>query len=124
MNAAQTDGECIRRFEVITGVEVVVHGDESRFRLARQIIEQRDAISARAVRLLESFMRDRGEFDLASIEVLPAKGTDGGDFSLRYTFVAERDLHEYGYTYFEVCFSCHEPPAVPFWPYKFTVGFH
>jgi hypothetical protein len=124
VDEAQTDRESIHRFEVMTGVDVIVHGDESRLRLARRVIDQRDAISARAVELLESFMRDRGEFDLSSIEVCAAKEPDGGDFSLSYDFTADRDPHEYGYTYFEVYFSCHEPPGEPFRPYKFTVGFH
>ena len=108
----------------VPGVEVVVYGDESRTRLARRVIEHREAISAKAVGLLESFMRDHGTFDLSSIEVFAAAMPKEGDFALRYSFAADRDPHEYGYTYFEVFFSCHEPPGEPFWPFKFTVGFH
>jgi hypothetical protein len=118
-----TDSERIRCFEVSTGVEVVVHGDESRLRLACRVIEHCETLSAQAVRLLDAFMRDRGEFDLSSIEVLGAKAPDGCDFSLRYTFVADRDPHEYDYTYFEVYFGFHEPPSQPFCPHKLTIGF-
>ena len=49
---------------------------------------------------------------------------EGGDFSLRYYFTPAADPEEYGYTYFEVVFGCHEPPRQPFHPFRFTVGFH
>ena len=123
LNDEATDNRFIR-FEAEAGVEVIVNGDQSRKQLACRVIEQREAISGQAVRLLESFMRDRGVFDLSSIEVFAGRTADGGDFSLRYTFTAERDPHEYGYTYFEVYFLCRELPPEPYWPYKFTVGFH
>jgi hypothetical protein len=117
-------GDSIRRFEVVNGVEVIVHGDEPRARLAWRVIENQEAISAQAVRLLKSFMRDSGTFDLSGIEVFAFVTPEEGDFALRYTFTADRDPHEYNYTYFEVFFICHEPPQAPFWPFKFTVGFH
>ena len=123
MDEALSDRERIRRFEVTTGVEVVVQGDESRSRLACRVIEQLETLTVQAVRTLDAFMRDRGEYDLSTIEVLAAKAADGCDFSLRFTFVADRDPHEYNYTYFEVYFGCHEPPSQPFWPHKLTVGF-
>ena len=101
MGEALSDSERIRRFEVTTGVEVVVHGDESRSQLACRVMEQREALTVQAVRALDAFMRDRGEYDLSTIEVLAAKAADGCDFSLRFTFVADRDPHGYNYTYFE-----------------------
>jgi hypothetical protein len=119
-----TTGDGFLRFEYETGVEVVVNGDESRRQLAQRVVEHMEAISGRAVRLLESFMRDRGAFKLSSVEVFAEKTPQGGDFSLWYTFISDCDPHEYGYTYFEVYFSCCEPPGEPFWPFKFTVGFH
>jgi hypothetical protein len=118
-----SDSERIRRFEVTTGVEVFVHGDDSRSRLACRVIEQREMLSAQAVRTLDAFMRHRGEYDLSTIDVLAAKAADGCDFSLRFTFVADRDPHEYNYTYFEVYYGCQEPPAPAFWPHKLTIGF-
>ena len=123
MDETLTDRERLRRFEITTGVEVIVHGDESRASLACRVIEERTALSTQAVKLLDAFMRDRGEYELSSIEVSGAKTADGSDFFLRFTFVADRDPHEYNYTYFEVYFGCHEPPSRPFWPDKLTVGF-
>ncbi len=123
MDEALTDRERIHRFEASTGVEVIVHGDESRTRLACRVIGNRPPLEARAVGLLDAFMRDRGEYELSSVEVLAAKAGDGSDFSLRFSFTAARDPHEYGYTYFEVHFGCHEPPSQPYWPHKLTVGF-
>lgn len=123
VDEAMTDDERIRRFAITSGVEVVVHGDESRSRLACRVIEQREALTALGVRTLDAFMRDRGEYDLSSVEVQAAKATDGTDFSLRFTFIAGRDPHEYNYTYFEVYFGCHEQPQSAFWPHKLVVGF-
>lgn len=120
----QPPGNTARQFEFVADVEVIVHGDESRLRLARRIIEHREVISAKAIRLLESFMRDRGTFDLSSIEVFANETIKEGDFVLRYSFIANHDPHEYGYTYFDAFFLCHEPPQEQFWPFKFTVGFH
>ena len=112
------------RFVFVPGIDVIVHGDESRMGLARRVIECQEAISAKAIRLLESFMRDCGTFNLSSIEVFAKVTAKEGDFTLRYTFTATRNPHEYGYTYFEVFFCCHEPSQEPFWPFKFTVGFY
>ena len=123
MDEAATDSERVRQFEATTGVEVVVHGDESRARLARRVVEQREALSAQAVRLLDAFMRDRGAYDLSSVEVLAAKAADGCDFSLRFTFVADRDPHEYGYTWFEVLVNEQEPPLDAYWPVGVRLGF-
>jgi hypothetical protein len=112
-------------YEDEAGVEVVVDGPVARRELARRVVAHCDSLAARAVQLLTSFMRDRGKFDLNSIEVFSTKRTeDGGDFSLRFCFTADQDPHEYGYTYFDVYFSCRDHPPEPFWPYKFTVGFH
>ena len=111
-------------FEFRSGIEVLVGGDESRTELARRIIDCREAVVAMAVRLLENFMRDRGRFGLNTIEVFPDRTADSGDFVVRFSFTADHDRDEYGYTYFEVYFNYHEPPQEPFWPFKFTVGFH
>jgi len=108
-----------------TGVEVVVDGPAARRELAQRVLAHRDALALRAMKLLKSFMRECGRFDLASIEVFAAKSSDdGGDFSLRFFFTGEGDPHEYNYTYFDVYFSCSDHPPEPFWPYKFTIGFH
>ncbi len=123
MDELPTDSQVVRRFEVTTGVDVIV-GGEACYALARRVIENRDTLSAQAVGLLTAFMRDTGEFEMSSVEVFAGRTVAGGDFSLRYSFTADRDPHEYNYTYFEVYFGCHAPPQPPFWPFKFTVGFH
>lgn len=116
------DGDRTMWYNVATGVEDVIDGGEPRRQLAERVVADLESLSKQAVRLLEDFMQDRGEFDLSSVEMLSAKSEDGSDFSLRYTFTADRDPHEYGYTYFEVYFSHHQPPGPQFWPHKFTVG--
>jgi hypothetical protein len=108
-------------------VEVLVHGNGARERLATRVVEHREEISAAALRLLSDFLKEsfRPEaFELISIEVFAAATPDGADFALTYYFTPDADPHEYGYTYFEVVFACHEPPRAPFWPFRFTVGFH
>ena len=45
-----------------------------------------------------------------------------GSYSLQSLLAGS--YYSYGYTYFEVFFFCHEQPQEPFWPFKFTVGFH
>lgn len=111
-------------YDTENGIEVVVYGGETRRSFAQRVVDKLPSISEHATRLLVSFMRDSGNFDLESVEVFLTKSNDGGDFSLRFSFTADRDEHEYGYTYFDVFFSHHEPPQPEYWPYKFTVGFH
>lgn len=111
-------------YDTDDGIEVVVGGNEARRSLAHKVVEGLTGISERAIHLLVSFMRDSGTFELGSVEVFSMKSDDGGDFSLRFSFAADRDVHEYGYTYFDVYFSHNEPPSTEFWPFKFTVGFH
>lgn len=112
------------RFEYETGIEINFEGDELRKQLAKEIIRNRETISKRAIGLLESFMRDRGVFELSAIDVFARQTSDGGDFSMQYNFTADREPDAYGYTYFEVIFGCRAPPAVRFWPFKFIVGFY
>ncbi len=111
-------------FDNKDGLQVEVYGGEARKAIAWRIIDRLEEISGRAVHLLDTFMRDRGRFELNSIEVFAAMTADGGDFLLNYVFTADRDSAEYNYTDFDVNFRCREPPQAPFWPFKFTVGFH
>lgn len=122
ISLSSRNGYC--QFDNEHGVQFVINGDESRRELVWRIIDHEEEISARAIRLLELFMRERGTFELSSIEVFASVTPKEGDFALRYTFTTEHDPAEYGYTYFDVFFICHEPPQEPFWPFKFTVGFH
>jgi hypothetical protein len=105
--------------------ELVVHGGEDRERLARRVVEQQEALSARALGLMGGFLResfDPAAFSLDSIEV--RADDSGGDVVLSYSFSPDADPHAYGYTYFDVVFAAREPPSEPFWPIRFTVGFH
>ena len=75
--------------------------------------------------MMGGFLRESFEpaaFFLDSIEVLP--GDEQADVVLRYSFWPDDDPHAYGYTYFDVVFAAREPPNEPFWPIRFTVGFH
>ncbi len=110
--------ESFIRFECETGVGVSFDAHDSRKQLVWEVIDHRESVSKRAVHLLVSFMNDSGIFELTDIEVFAAQTPEGGDFSLRYRFAADRDPLEYGYTYFEVIFGCHEPPGERFWPFK------
>ncbi len=76
-----------------------------------------------AVRLLETFLRDTGTFDLSTIKVFAGRTAEEGEFSLRFNFIADHDADKYNYAYFEVYLNCDEHPLLPFWPFKFTVGF-
>lgn len=118
------DGNRVIWYHKITQVEIVIEGDETRSQLAKRLMDELESISGQAIHLLESFMKDHGTFELSSIEVLPVKSEDGSNFSLRYTFTADHDCHEYGYTYFDVYFSQHQPLGPLFWPHKFTIEFH
>jgi hypothetical protein len=60
----------------------------------------------------------------AEFEGLAWSVVEQGDVVLRYSFWPDDDPHEYGYTYFDVVFAAREPPHEPFWPIRFTVGFH
>jgi hypothetical protein len=105
-------------------VEFVVYGNEVRQELAERLSKHCQEISGQGTKLLQAFMRDKGTFDLDSVEVFECKDNDGADFSLSYKFTADHDPNEYNYTYFEVFFAHHEPPQRPYSPVKFTVGFH
>ncbi len=112
------------QFENASREEFIAHGDASRHELLWRIIDELETVQAKATHLLESFMKDPGEFTLAVVEVLSEKSSDGVDFSLRFEFTADRDQHEYIYTYFDVFFADRQQPRPHFWPCKFTIGFH
>ena len=113
------------RFDNADGVEFIAHGDASRHELLWRVIDELETVQAKAIHLLESFMKDSGEFDLGTVTVLPEKSDDGADFFLSFGFFADRDKHEYTYTYFHVFFGdARDHPHPQFWPCKFTIGFH
>ena len=112
------------QFENADRVEFIAHGDASRHELLWRVIDQLEAAQSKATHLLESFMKDSGEFTLNSVTVFPVASSDGVDFSLRFEFEASRDRTEYTYTYFDVFFADRPDLSPPFWPSKFTIGFH
>ena len=92
--------------------------------LAIRVAKDLEAIHDQALKLLISFMKDTGTFNLDYVHVFAQKTAEYEDFFLSFSFTADRNPHEYGYTYFKVFFASHEPPQPPFWPFKFTVGFY
>jgi hypothetical protein len=107
------------------GIEVEVDGDESRRRLAQRIVDELPDRCRQATDLLLSFMKDTGRFEVNFIAVFAEQSVDAGDFSLRLSFTADEDPHEYGDTYFDVYFRYRESQKPQeFWPFKFTIGFH
>ena len=111
-------------FEDKAGLEFLARGANGRYELLLEAAAQIDALGRRGIQLLVDFMKHEGHFDLESVEMLEAPDNDGASLLLRYSFTAMADPHEFGYTYFDVAFSIHEPPLDRFWPIKFTVGFH
>jgi hypothetical protein len=111
------------QFENTDRIEFIAHGDASRHELLWRVIDELETTQSRATHLLESFMKDSGQFTLASVTVFP-EASDGVDFSLRFEFEADRSRAEYTYTYFDVFFADRPQPRPHFWPCKFTVGFH
>ena len=77
-------------------VEFIAHGSSDRYELLWKAIDDLASIQTSAVKLLESFMKDSGEFELTTVEVLEDKSDDGLDLWLRFCFVADRDPHKYG----------------------------
>ena len=76
MDEALTDSERIRRFEVTTGVEVVVHGDESRLRLACRVIEEATPSRLHRLRVMSRLMR-------MTMAILPVEAVPPSAFQLR-----------------------------------------
>jgi hypothetical protein len=111
------------QFQNATGLEFIAHGDASRYDLLWRVVDDLESVQSKAVHLLESFMKDSGEFTIVSVTV-SADASDGVDIALRFEFCADRDHHEYTYTYFDVYFADRRQPRPHFWPCKFTIGFH
>jgi hypothetical protein len=113
------------------GVELLVAGapdgvDGDRLQMARSVMENIDRVQAQAIRLLESFMKDKGSWDLDYIDFGSEAARQTCDFQVGLRFVAESDPHAYGYTFFSVCFSLQEgnpPPLNTPHPFKFIVEF-
>src|SRR3954465_13094184 len=102
------------RFENNSGIEITLHADLPRPDLARAILDNLSSISATAIHLLETFMKDRGVFEPQSVEVFELQTRETGDFVLSFSFIADHDAHKFNYTYFDVYFMCQPLPGHPF----------
>ena len=111
------------QFQNSDRVEFIAHGDARRHDLLWRVIDQLETIQAAAIQLLKSFMKDTGEFTLESVEVFAEKSECGLDFSVGFSFEADRAGDKYGYTYFEVFFADRQVPRSHFWPCQLTIGF-
>jgi hypothetical protein len=109
------NGECVA-FEV----EVEAENDNQAIRVAQNL----EGIHDQALKLLSSFMKETGTFELEYVYAFAQQTAEQGDFFLSFGFTADRDAHEYGYTYFHVHFFEHQKPSPHFWPFKFVVGFN
>ena len=115
-----------------SGLEVVVRGDASGplqldIDQATCILVNLEQLQQKAIRLLEGFMRDEGAWSLTAVDCgLKAEKLEC-TFVLTFYFEADKAPFEYGYTYFDVCFSVRDrslPIDVHGHPIKFVVGFH
>ncbi len=91
------------------------------------ILQELDYAKDKAIHLLSSFMKDRGEWYLGGVDVGYQSKKQECEFLLDFVFEADDKPHEYGYTYFQVCFGLREGNPAPHnrpHPFKFIVGFH
>lgn len=112
-------------------VELIVGGasgkpDLSALTRANSLMPHRDKQLARAVHLLEDFMRDKGTWSLMAVDFGAKARQLNCDYVFCLGFEADRDPYEYGYTYFDVGFVVAEGiPADAYGrPIKFLVGFY
>ncbi|MFO1227385.1 hypothetical protein [Roseateles sp.] len=118
--------------ELADDVEVVVSGEgqapaRDSVELANRVLPHRAYLLSRAVQLLEEFMRDKGAWQLVTIDLARKARQQECDFVLSLVFEAEHDPQDYGYTYFDVCFVRYDnAPKSDLHgrPVKFVVGFH
>ncbi len=111
------------RFEDGQGLEYEVDGGEDRLALAFEVAQSIANIRKQSEALLYDFMKHKGTFSAEFAQVFASPEADGGGVRIRYSFTADNDPHEFGYTYFDVILAVREPPSPRFWPIKFVVGF-
>jgi len=132
--ARSLDGEPRNEWFVETseGIEVVVLSvnsvpSESHLAQANAVLENIEELKPKAIRLLEGFMKDKGSWDVGSIDCGLEAQRQECTFLIGLDFYFDGDPCEYGYTYFNVGFNiipnCH-PSDQHGRPIKFVVGFH
>ncbi len=91
------------------------------------VLADRDILMQKAMKLLAGFMKDTGSWELSAVNCGGQADNLGCDFLFSFTFVADRDPYEYGYTYFDVGFVVKEQTSsteADAHPIKFLVGFY
>ncbi|MDC2862019.1 hypothetical protein [Delftia sp. DT-2] len=93
---------------------------------AKIIISEYYLIRKKSIALLESFMKDSGEWFLNSIIIGPFQSQKDGDFRVELGFEADRNKNEYSYTGFTVYFTLNKEGrhlGLISHPFKFSVEF-
>ncbi|WP_349335699.1 hypothetical protein [Delftia sp. DS1230] len=93
---------------------------------AKIIISEYFLIKKKSIALLESFMKDSGEWFLNSIVVGPFQSEKDADFRVELGFEADRNKNEYSYTGFTVYFTLNKKGrylGLTSHPFKFSVEF-
>src|SRR4051794_24588059 len=111
------------RFEDDQGLQYEAFGGADRLALAFEVAQEIANIRKQSETLLCDFMKHKGTFSPEFAEIFALPEEDGGGVRIRYSFRADNDPHEFGYTYFDVIIAVREPPSPRFWPIKFVVGF-
>lgn len=112
-------------------LEIVIEGDDSgpdreSFILAERLMPILKDCESKAVHLLESFMKDKGDWELCTVSFVDVDMHKGCVFTLDFGFVSDQNRHEYNYTGFLVCFSWPLSNPAPLdqpHPFKFSVEF-
>lgn len=118
-------------FQAKDGSELFVAGneqepDQESIKMAYLVIEQYEHIKSKAIKLLESFMKENGTWYIGTIHLGTSAKYNNCDFQLELGFEHDLNPHEYNYTGFVVCFILgHEnpPPLNKPHPFKFIVEF-
>jgi hypothetical protein len=111
--------------------EIFIKGDEigpnkDSFAWAEKLMPILEECKSKAIRLLESFMKDEGNWHLCTASFIETEEHKGCVFTLDFGFESNSNCHEYDYTGFLVCFSWHENNPAPLnmpHPFKFVVAF-
>ena len=124
MNATESRPRLVE--QLAGGAELVVWGDADRERLGRRILGHRDAVTARGLALMGTFLKDSfrpDAFEVVTVEIYAAAGAEHGEFCVEYAYTPDDDPEEFGYTFFAVYFTLHGPADRPWWPFRMSIGF-
>ncbi|MEW8382918.1 MAG: hypothetical protein AB2704_13795 [Candidatus Thiodiazotropha taylori] len=100
--------------------------DQDSYELVEKLMSILEECKAKAIHLLESFMKDEGIWHLCTASFVEAEEHKGCAFTLDFGFESNSNRHEYNYTGFLVCFSWPLSNPAPLnepHPFKFVVEF-